>query len=188
MRRDSKKRRIAQLSQNINFLADMTVEEFILMHAKSRGVYREGIVDEVLKLANKLTGEPIKKDYNLTILSGGQSRSLMVADVAVISDSPIVLIDEIENAGIKKHEALKLLAGYGKIVLVITHDPVLALMADRRIVMRNGGMQKIIETTKEEKEISRKINEVDNWLLSLREKIRLGERLSHKDISLMVKG
>jgi ABC-type lipoprotein export system ATPase subunit len=112
----------------------------------------------------------------------------MVADVAVISDSPIVLIDEIENAGIKKHEALKLLAGYGKIVLVITHDPVLALMADRRIVMRNGGMQKIIETTKEEKEISRKINEVDNWLLSLREKIRLGERLSHKDISLMVKG
>ena len=188
MRRDPKKRRIAQLSQNMNFLADMTVEEFILMHAKSRGVYREGIVDEVLKLANKLTGEPIKKDYNLTILSGGQSRSLMVADVAVISDSPIVLIDEIENAGIKKHEALKLLAGYGKIVLVITHDPVLALMADRRIVMRNGGMQKIIETTEEEKEIARRINEVDNWLLSLREKIRLGERLSHKDISLMVKG
>ena len=49
-------------------------------------------------------------------------------------------------------------------------------------------MQKIIETTEEEKEIARRINEVDNWLLSLREKIRLGERLSHKDISLMVKG
>jgi len=57
----------------------------------------EGIVDKVIKLANNLTGEPIEKDYNLTILSGGQSRSLMVADVAVISDSPIVLIDEIEN-------------------------------------------------------------------------------------------
>jgi len=49
-------------------------------------------------------------------------------------------------------------------------------------------MQKIIETTEEEKEISRKINEVDNWLLSLREKIRFGERLTHEDISLMVKG
>ena len=94
----------------------------------------------------------------------------------------------LKTLGIKKHEALKLLSGYGKIVLVITHDPVLALMTDRRIVMRNGGMQKIIETTEEEKEIARRINEVDNWLLSLREKIRLGERLSHKDISLVVKG
>jgi uncharacterized coiled-coil DUF342 family protein len=61
-------------------------------------------------------------------------------------------------------------------------------MTDRRIVMRNGGMQKIIETTEEEKEIARRINEVDNWLLSLREKIRLGERLTYEDISLMVKG
>ena len=42
----------------------------------------------------------------------------MTADIAVISDSPIVLIDEIENAGIKKQEALRLLAGKkGKIEL-----------------------------------------------------------------------
>ncbi|UXM84148.1 ATP-binding cassette domain-containing protein [Methanococcus aeolicus] len=182
MRRDPRKRRIAQLSQNMNFLADMTVEEFLLMHAKSRGVDKEGIVDEIINLANNLTGEPIKKDYNLTILSGGQSRSLMVADVAVISDSPIVLIDEIENAGIKKHEALELLAGYGKIVMVITHDPVLALMTDRRVVMKNGGMTEIIETTEEEKKVSAKLNNIDNWMLSMREKIRHGERLSLNDI------
>ncbi|MEZ5334706.1 MAG: hypothetical protein R2741_05450 [Methanolobus sp.] len=40
----------------------------------------------------------------------------MTADIAVISDSPVVLIDEVENAGIKKQEALQLLAGEGKIV------------------------------------------------------------------------
>jgi len=55
MRRDPRKRRIAQLSQNMHFLADMTVEEFLLMHAKSRGIEKDGIVDKVIKLANKLT-------------------------------------------------------------------------------------------------------------------------------------
>ncbi|MBP2172402.1 ATP-binding cassette domain-containing protein [Methanococcus voltae] len=182
MRRDPRKRRIAQLSQNMNFLADMTVEEFLIMHAKSRGINSEGLVDKVIELANNLTGEPIKKDYNLTILSGGQSRSLMVADVAVISDSPIVLIDEIENAGIKKHEALELLAGYGKIVMVITHDPVLALMTNRRVVMKNGAMTEIIETSDEEKEVSKRLNDLDGWMLSMREKVRHGEKLSIGDI------
>lgn len=182
MRRDPRKRRIAQLSQNMNFLADMTVEEFLLMHAKSRGIEKEGVVEKVIKLANELTGEPIEKDHNLTILSGGQSRSLMVADVAVISDSPIVLIDEIENAGIKKHEALELLAGYGKIVMVITHDPVLALMTDRRVVMRNGGMTEVIETSEEEKEVSKRLSDIDSWMLTMREKVRYGERLSLDDL------
>jgi ABC-type lipoprotein export system ATPase subunit len=108
----------------------------------------------------------------------------MVADIAVISDSPIVLIDEIENAGIKKHEALELLAGHGKIVLVITHDPVLALMTDRRVVMKNGGMKEVIETTEEEKEVSRRLNEIDNWMLMLREKVRHGERLTLGELEL----
>ena len=108
----------------------------------------------------------------------------MVADIADISDSPIVLIDEIENAGIKKHEALELLAGHGKIVLVITHDPVLALMTDRRVVMKNGGMKEVIETTEEEKEVSRRLNEIDNWMLMLREKVRHGERLTLGELEL----
>jgi len=184
IKKDPRKRRIAQLSQNMNFLADMTVEEFLLMHAKSRGIETEkdGIVDKVIKLANGLTGEPIEKDCNLTVLSGGQSRSLMVADVAVISDSPIVLIDEVENAGIKKHEALKLLAGYGKIVMVITHDPIFALMTGRRVVMENGGMIEIVEKSEEEKQVSKRLCEVDRWMLTIREKIRQGGRLCLNDI------
>jgi ABC-type lipoprotein export system ATPase subunit len=99
----------------------------------------------------------------------------MVADIAVISDSPIVLIDEIENAGIKKQEALRLLSGEGKIVVVVTHDPMLALMATRRIVMKNGGMTKVISTSNEEQRIFLDIERVDGWLTGLRETIRQGE-------------
>ncbi|HNR26446.1 MAG TPA: ATP-binding cassette domain-containing protein [Methanobacteriaceae archaeon] len=173
-RTDPRKKMVAQLSQNMNFLADMTVGDFLSLHAKCRGASNT-CVDRVVKLANTLTGEPIKKEHELTILSGGQSRALMVADVAIISNSPIVLIDEIENAGIRKHDALKVLAGHGKIVLVVTHDPVLALMTDKRIVMRNGGMIKVVGTTQSEKGISRKLNKIDELMLNLREKVRNGE-------------
>lgn len=173
-RTNPRKKMVAQLSQNMNFLADMSVGDFLNLHAKCRGA-SDKCVDSVIKLANTLTGEPIKKDFDLTILSGGQSRALMVADVAIISDSPIVLIDEIENAGIRKHDALKVLSGHGKIVMVVTHDPVLALMTDKRIVMKAGGMQNVVGTTPSEKAISKKLNKIDELLLSLRDKVRNGE-------------
>lgn len=174
LRADPRKKLVAQVSQNMHFLADMSVVDFLRMHAKSRGK-DPGLAETVIELANTLTGEPVDPKHPLTILSGGQSRALMTADIAIISDSPIVLIDEIENAGIKKQEALKLLAGEGKIVVVVTHDPMLALMASRRIVMRNGGMTKIISTSSGERRIFTDIERVDCWLSSLRETIRQGE-------------
>ena len=173
-RYDPRKKLVAQLSQNMHFLADMPVGEFLRMHAKSRGKDPH-LAHKVIELANTLTGEPISPEFQLTILSGGQSRALMVADIAVISDSPIVLIDEIENAGIKKQEALRLLSGEGKIVVVVTHDPMLALMASRRIVMKNGGMTKVISTSDDEQRVFKDIERVDGWLTGLRETIRQGE-------------
>jgi ABC-type lipoprotein export system ATPase subunit len=181
-RTNPKKKFVAQLSQNMNFLANMTVGDFLRLHAKCRRV-REDRIQEVISLANSLTGEPIRETDDLTILSGGQSRALMVADVAVISDSPIVLVDEIENAGIKKHDALKLLSGFGKIVLVVTHDPVLALMARRRIVMREGGMAKVAETSRGERALSSRLKLVDEWMLALRERVRNGESIQEPEHS-----
>lgn len=175
-RTNPRKKMVAQLSQNMNFLADMSVGDFLDLHAKCRGASKV-CVNKVINLANTLTGEPINKDHDLTILSGGQSRALMVADVAIISNSPIVLIDEIENAGIRKHDALEALSGHGKIVMVVTHDPVLALMADKRIVMKNGGMQQVVGTTPEEKVLSTKLNKIDGLMLSLRDKVRNGETI-----------
>ncbi len=180
-RTNPRKKMVAQLSQNMNFLADMSVGDFLSLHAKCRGASSK-CVDAVVNLANTLTGEPIKNDHELTILSGGQSRALMVADVAIISNSPIVLIDEIENAGIRKHDALKVLSGHGKIVMVVTHDPVLALMTDRRIVMKSGGMEKVVGTTEVEKSLSKKLNKIDELMLSLRDKVRNGEVIEDIDM------
>ena len=48
-------------------------------------------------------------------------------------------------------------------------------MTDKRIVMRNGGMEKVVGTSSSEKEISSKLNKIDELMLSLREKVRNGE-------------
>ena len=58
---------------------------------------KDNIVKKIILEANKLAGEEFLADVAVTSLSGGQSRALMIADVAFLSSSPIVLIDEIEN-------------------------------------------------------------------------------------------
>lgn len=169
---------VAEVSQNMNFVIDMSVSDFLHLHAQSRELQKaDAVVNEVIRCANHLTGEPIKAGDNLTTLSGGQSRSLMVADVALISNAPVVLIDEIENAGINRLEALKFLAVQGKVVLVVTHDPVLALMADRRVIMKKGGISKLITTTEEEKKVLEELVTIDQLLFSLREELREGQEI-----------
>ncbi len=50
----------------------------------------------------------------VTSLSGGQSRALMIADTAFLSSSPVVLIDEIENAGIDRNKRSRFLSARRK--------------------------------------------------------------------------
>lgn len=169
---------VAQLSQNMNFVMDLSVEEFITLHAESRMVEnQEEIIAKIIEQANDLAGEKFSKDTPITALSGGQSRALMIADTAILSTSPIVLIDEIENAGIDRKRALKLLLNENKIVLMATHDPVLALMGDRRIVIKNGGIHRVIETKGSERSLLGKIEELDNKVQAMRSMLRAGESL-----------
>ena len=120
---------VSQLSQNMNFVMDLSAYEFIELHAKSRMVENEEeIINKIIVEANKLAGERFDLNTPITSLSGGQSRALMIADTAILSSSPIVLIDEIENAGIDRKKALDLLVSENKIVLMATHDPILALI------------------------------------------------------------
>ena len=134
----------------------------------------ERVVEEIIEAANELAGDNFDLTTPITSLSGGQSRALMIADTAILSSSPIVLIDEIENAGIDRKKALNLLVSSDKIVLMATHDPLLALMADKRIVIKNGGIERVIETTEEEKEVLSQLEKLDNVIQNMRNDLRKG--------------
>ncbi|MDR3593133.1 MAG: ATP-binding cassette domain-containing protein [Negativicutes bacterium] len=169
---------VAQLSQNMNFVMDLTVEEFVTMHAESK--LAENIAEltaGIINKANELAGEKFSPGTPVTALSGGQSRALMIADAAFLSACPIVLIDEIENAGIDRKQALRLLVDQDKIVLMATHDPILALMGDRRLVIRNGGISQVLATSPEERRSLAVLEKMDRQLAAVRELLRGGGRI-----------
>lgn len=169
---------VAQLSQNMNFVMDLTIREFLDMHAKSRMIEDiEQRCETVFTTAIALAGEPFSWNTPITALSGGQSRALMIADVACLSSSPIVLIDEIENAGVDRKKALELLIEKDKIVLLATHDPLLALSAHRRVIIRNGAMSSILDTSEEEQASLQNLLKLDMRLTRIRENVRAGDRV-----------
>ena len=101
-------------------------------------------MQQAIEFANKLTGEPIDLDNRMTELSGGQTRALLIADATVICSTPVVLLDEVENAGIHRTRAVQLLRQYRKIFIFVTHDPRIALLSDFRIVMQGGCVTQVL--------------------------------------------
>ncbi len=170
---------VAHLSQNMRYMLDMTIKDFISMHAACVGKDKsDDIVTEVIKCANELAGEPVNKNSQLIKLSGGQTRALMIANIVVNSSAPIVLIDEIENAGIDKLKAMSMLSNKSKIVLVVTHDPVLALSASRRLVMKNGAMWTLKSRTPHEESIANEIHQMNDYISKVQMDLREGTLIS----------
>jgi len=176
---------IALITQHTTFLSDMAVWDFLHTHARvRRDADDDGrrTVERTLEFANQLTGEPIATGSRMTELSGGQTRALLIADATVICDTPIVLLDEVENAGIHRTRALELLREHRKIFIFVTHDPRIALLSDFRIVMQGGAMTGVLDTDEQERRLCHAVGRIDDMLGSLREHIRQGLRVSSAEL------
>jgi ABC-type lipoprotein export system ATPase subunit len=179
---------IALITQHTTFLSDLPVDEFLATHARIRSGSSSQIdemIEQTLSFANQLTGEPVPLDARMTELSGGQARALLIADATIICDTPIVLLDEVENAGIHRSRALELLREHRKIFIFVTHDPRIALLSDYRIVMKGGAVTHVLRTNDEEQELCTRVGQLDDFLSRLREKIRLGERLTAQEAEVL---
>lgn len=172
---------IALITQHTNFLSDLQVDVFLTTHMAVRGKTSSDLLNQTLDFANQLTGEPIDRNSRMTELSGGQTRALLIADATVICDTPIVLLDEVENAGIHRTRAIELLHKYRKIFIFVTHDPRIALLSDYRIIMKNGAITQVIPIDVDEKRLGLLVGRLDDTLSRLREKLRQGLRLCDAD-------
>jgi len=182
--RDPSKKPIALITQNTKCLADMSVEAFLAMHVRARKIAGEEIVADTIDLANQFTGEKIHAGCRITALSGGQTRSLMVADAILISNAPLILLDEVENAGIFRERVIEVLKEHNKSVIFVTHDPLVSLLSDRRLVMRHGGVDKILLPEGREERIREMVARLDLTLCRFRERIRAGELLTEQGFSV----
>jgi len=178
MVRDPAKKPIALLTQNTRVIADLTVARFLALHIRARETEAQQLVTRTVDLANEFTGEKVSETMRMSALSGGQTRSLLIADAILIGQTPILLLDEIENAGINKERVITCLRAYRKAVIFVTHDPYLALITDRRIIMRNGAVSAVLEPQYREREIISKVSGMDAFLWDLREQIRRGDLIT----------
>jgi len=172
---------IALITQHTTFLSDLPVDEFLTTHAQIRSDAPQlaaQLVERTLAFANQLTGEPILVKSRMTELSGGQTRALLIADATILCNTPIILLDEVENAGIHRSRALELLREYRKIFIFVTHDPRIALLSDYRVVMKAGSIDKVIHTDADEQRLAVHVTRLDNILSDLRDQLRLGERVN----------
>lgn len=169
------KKKIAMITQNTKCVTDLIVHDFLSIHAESRNIKNERLIKRVVNLANKFTGEKIEENKKVTELSGGQTRALLFADAILIGSSPIILVDEIENAGINKSEILKYVKRENKLVIFATHDPSIVLQTEKRLIMKNGAIKKIIEHQKEDKKVLELVTKADNMIKMIQEQIRNGE-------------
>jgi ABC-type lipoprotein export system ATPase subunit len=188
-REDPSQNPIALITQHTNFLSDLPVSTFLATHAGIRcadASRRADMVRRTIGFANQLTGEPVMPGSRMTELSGGQTRALLIADATIICDTPIVLLDEVENAGIHRTRALELLREHRKIFIFVTHDSRIALLSDFRIVMSNGRITDVIRTTPEEKKLAVLVSGIDDMMSGLREKIRNGQRVGRSDVRMPV--
>ena len=184
-RDDPARNPIALITQHTTFLSDLPVNEFLHTHARIRitdQTQRETAIERTLSFANQLTGEPIALESRMTELSGGQTRALLIADATIICNTPIVLLDEVENAGIHRTRALELLRQYRKIFIFVTHDPRIALLSDYRIVMQRGRITQVLHTDAEERKMATVVSHLDDVLSNLRDKIRFGERITSLEL------
>jgi ABC-type lipoprotein export system ATPase subunit len=176
---------IALITQHTTFLSDLPVLDFLSAHARIRTHDRSqtvGMIERTLAFANQLTGEPVVPTSRMTELSGGQTRALLIADATIICNTPIVLLDEVENAGIHRTRALELLRQHRKIFIFVTHDPRIALLSDYRIVMQGGSITQVLYTNDEERLFSVKVSKLDDLLSAMRDKIRMGDRLTTHEL------
>lgn len=150
VQRNLRNREIGWIFQNFNLLTDMTVAENIMLplrylnHVK-RANYRS-------KVEQVLAQVELSEHYHAypEQLSGGQQQRVAIAR-ALVSEPALLLADE--PTGNLDSESSEIVFNLlreqhqqGTTVLLVTHDPIMAARADRRVWLHDG---RFVPTTPE---------------------------------------
>jgi lipoprotein-releasing system ATP-binding protein len=86
-----------------------------------------------------------RKDFPVNLLSGGEkqrigiARALMNNPSFILADEPTGNLDS-KNGKIVSQLLLKCCREYNKSVILVTHDPILAGLCDRRLILQDGSL------------------------------------------------
>ncbi len=136
--------KIGFVFQDYALIPYRTVEENIIMPLYLSAFPRKQHKKMVLDAASKVGIDDLLKRKVYT-LSGGQKQRVAIARALVcnpemiLADEPTGALDESGKESIRK--ILKDISNSGKMVIVVTHDTILASCADRVIYIKDGTTQ-----------------------------------------------
>lgn len=137
LRRD----KIGFVFQFFNLLPTLTAKENVLLPAKLSGRFDKALLARAEELLTQV-GLRERMNHRPDQLSGGEMQRVAISR-ALIMDPPVLLADEpTGNLDSKTgREVMSLLRGAvaaRRTVILVTHDPRMALIADRVLTIRDG--------------------------------------------------
>ena len=144
---------VGHVFQNMNLIPTLTAAENIELPMAALGVpadKRKERIDELLGVVGLLD----RADHKPGELSGGEQQRIALA-AALANDPPMLLADEptgeldTENAAIVVQYLRKINKELGKTVIMVSHDPNIARVADRILRINDGVVQADVSPTAE---------------------------------------
>ena len=141
-------RRLGFVFQAYNLIPHLTVLENIEVPMEYADTPLSDARKRAVQLAQRM-GLGDRLDHRPTELSGGQQQRVAIAR-ALANDPVVLLADEPtgnldSKTGVEILDLLDELHSQGRTLIIVTHDPKVALRADRTIHMMDGKVQRIEE-------------------------------------------
>jgi putative ABC transport system ATP-binding protein len=182
---DYRRRTVGHIFQTLNLIPTLTAEENIELPMIALGASRGKRKQRVRELLETV-GLKERAYHKPEELSGGEQQRIAIA-AALANDAPIVLADEptgeldTANAKIVMDYLVKVNRELGKTIIMVTHDPTVARMANRILRIEDGVIKMALtpsEVVAEEKAVSyidqlkARITEINTQLQQLDEDFR----------------
>lgn len=111
-----------------------------------------------------------------TVIQSGQQESPDPSDLDLLLYSPCPVKLAVKES-LDKTRALDLLVKSDKIVVIATHDPVLALSAGRRLVFKNGAVCDMMIRSAAEERLLARLEKMEKAYARIRACLRQGQSL-----------
>jgi putative ABC transport system ATP-binding protein len=158
---DFRRKMVGHIFQNLNLIPTLTAEENIEFSMVASGVHRASRKQRVQELLETV-GLQDRAHHKPEELSGGEQQRIALA-AALANDAPVLLADEptgeldTVNAKIVVDYLVKVNRELGKTIIMVTHDPSVARMANRILRIEDGVIKMALtpsEVIAEEKAVS----------------------------------
>jgi len=139
-----RRKNIGLVFQHINLLPNLNALDNVLVPLLCHDLDLNEFKEPALDLLNKL-GLADRAYFSVEQLSGGQqqrvavARSLITKPNIIVADEPLTFVDE--SSARKITDFLCKLKEEGKTILISTHDPNIAKLADKTYTMKDGVIQ-----------------------------------------------